>query len=379
MKNLNSVVESFSESIFSTYTKLANENQAINLAQGFPDFDGPEWILKLASNALYSGKNQYAPSMGLLTLREALSELYQKNYNLKYRAQDEILITNGATEAIYSTITALVNPGDEVVVFEPFYDSYLATLKLCGAKVRVVTLRLPNFHYDLEELKKVVNEKTKLIIINNPHNPTGKVFTANEISEIGELARKYDSYILSDEVYEYLSYSSPHKPTASYDDLKDRVITISSIGKTFSLTGWKIGWAMGPSKVIHAIHHTKQFISFCTVGPLQEAFAQALPKMDEYLSEFKTDYARKRDLLCHGLKNAGYEVIMPQGTYFALVVVPDKETDLSYCSKLITDKKVATIPTSAFYMKSDEGKKMIRFCFAKKDETLNTALARLKC
>lgn len=377
MKSVNNVVNSFTESIFSTYTKLANHHKAINLAQGFPDFDGPEWILDLANKALHSGKNQYSPSMGLITLRESLSQVYLDNYDLNYNPQDEILITNGATEAIYATITALINPGDEVIVFEPYYDSYLATLKLAGAVIKVVTLKLPEFNYNVDELKKLINTKTKLIIVNNPHNPTGKVFTQKELIEIGELACKFDCYILSDEVYEHLSYERAHYPTAKIPGLKDRVITISSVGKTFSLTGWKIGWAMAPKHLIHAIHLTKQFISFCTASPLQEAFAEALPKMKPYLIEFKDSYKKKKELLCQGLLDSGYEVINPSGTYFALVKVPQGETDLSYCSKLITEKGVATIPTSAFYLESDEGKKLIRFCFAKKDETLKSALQRL--
>ncbi len=379
MKQVNSIVSSFNESIFSTYTRLANEHKAINLAQGFPDFDGPTWLLEMANTALHSAKNQYAPSMGALALREALSSLYLNQYNLYYKPQDEILITNGATEAIYSTITALVNPGDEVIIFEPFYDSYLATLKLCGANVKVVTLKLPHFDFDLDELKKLMSDKTKLIILNNPHNPTGKVFSPSEISEIGALAEKYDSYILSDEVYEYLTYASSFKPTATYDHLRNRVLTISSVGKTFSLTGWKIGWVMGPAQIIKAIHLVKQFISFCTASPLQEAFASAMPKMPSYLASFRLDYRHKKELLCEGLKASGLQVIEPQGTYFALVKVPEGETDLSFCAKLITEKRVATIPTSAFYLKSEEGKRLIRFCFAKKEETLNAALERLKC
>ncbi len=378
MKPLNLTVTEFKESIFSTMTKLALENQAINLSQGFPDFDGPSWVIDLAAKAAKDAKNQYAPSMGILPLREAISANYKRFYNLDFNPLNEIVVTNGATEAIYCAITALVNPGDEVVVFEPFYDSYLASLQLAGAKVVPVTLKAPNFTFDLNELKAAVNDKTKLVIINNPHNPTGKIFSKAEINAIGELANIHDFYLISDEVYEFLTFENIHVPTASYETLKERTITISSTGKTFGLTGWKIGWAAGSSDLIKAIHNVHQFTTFCVSHPLQVAMAQALSNMDEYLMEFKREYLAKRNLLVSGLKDAGFNVLNPEGTYFAMAIIPEGENDIDYCQKLIKEKKVATIPTSAFYMKSDEGSRMIRFCFAKKDETLLAALNNLK-
>lgn len=377
MKPLNLTVTEFKESIFSTMTKLAIENSAINLSQGFPDFDGPAWVVDLATKSLKESKNQYAPSMGILPLREAISSNYKRFYDLDFNPQNEILVTNGATEAIYCTITALVNPGDEVVVFEPFYDSYLASLQLAGAKVVPVTLKAPHFTFDFDELRSAVSSKTKLVIINNPHNPTGKIFSKAEIQAIGELSQIHDFYLISDEVYEFLSFESAHVPTASYENLKDRTITISSTGKTFGLTGWKIGWAAGSSTLIKAIHNVHQFTTFCVAHPLQVAMAQALNNMDDYLIEFKREYLAKRNLLVSGLKEAGFNVLNPQGTYFAMAILPEGENDIDYCQKLIKEKKVATIPTSAFYMMSDEGSRMIRFCFAKKDETLLAALSNL--
>lgn len=377
MKTPNQIVTQFKESIFSTMTKLALENQAINLSQGFPDFDGPKWVIDLANKALHEAKNQYAPSMGILPLREAIANNYKRFYQVDYNPTNEIVITNGATEAIFCTCLALLNPGDEVVVFEPFYDSYMASIQLAHANIVPVTLKAPSFAFDIEELKKAITSKTKLVIVNNPHNPTGKIFSKVEIDQIGKLAIENDFFILSDEVYEFLTFEKAHIPTASYEALKDRTITISSTGKTFGLTGWKIGWAAGPKELISLIHNVHQFTSFCVAHPLQVAMAEALSNMDEYLIEFKRDYRLKRDLLVAGLKEAGFNVLNPEGTYFAMAILPEGENDVDYCQKLIKEKKVATIPTSAFYMKSNEGSRMIRFCFAKKDETLISALKNL--
>lgn len=378
MKPLSKTVEQFTESIFSTMTKMAIDNKAINLSQGFPDFDGPSWVINLATKALNENKNQYAPSMGILPLREAISHNYKRFYNMTVNPLSEVVVTNGATEAIFCTCLGLLNPGDEVIVLEPFYDSYLASIQLAGAKVVPVTLKAPDFHFDLNELKSAINTKTKLLIINNPHNPTGKVFTAEEIEVLGKLARENDFYILSDEVYEFLTFNVAHKPTATYADLKERTITISSTGKTFGLTGWKIGWAIGPAQLINAIHNVHQFSTFCVAQPFQWAMAEALVKMDEYLVEFKAEYSRKKDILVKGLKEAGFNIIEPKGTYFVMAQLPEGRTDVEFCKDLILSKQVATIPTSAFYLKSDEGTRMIRFCFAKKDETLLIALRNLK-
>jgi aspartate/methionine/tyrosine aminotransferase len=378
MKAVNHIVSNFSESIFSTMTKLAMENQAINLSQGFPDFDGPTWVVELAKKALSEAKNQYAPSMGIMPLREAIAHNYQRFYNLKYNPTSEIVVTNGATEAIYCAIAALINPGDEVVVFEPFYDSYLASLKLAQAKIIPITLRAPDFGFSREELTKVVGDQTKMIIINNPHNPTGKMYSREEMMLIAELAERHDVMILSDEVYEFLTFEQNHIPTATFNSLIERTITISSTGKTFGLTGWKIGWAAGPSDLIKAIHNVHQFTTFCVAHPLQVAMAESLVKMDNYLIEFKSEYLKKRNFLVTGLKESGFNVLSPSGTYFAMALLPEGKTDIEYCRELIEKKKVATIPTSAFYMKSNEGSRMIRFCFAKKDETLQMAINNLK-
>ena len=380
MKSLNRQVNALGESIFSTITQLANAHHAINLSQGFPDFDGPAWVIELAKNALEEGakgKNQYAPSYGILPLREAIATQYETNYGLHLDPKKDILITNGATEAIYATIQALVNPADEVVVFEPLYDSYAAAISITGGVLRPVTLKLPDFQFDLDELQSVINDKTKLLILNSPHNPTGKVFSKSELELIAGLALKHDFFILCDEVYEYLTFDVPHIPIATIPEIRNRVITISSIGKTYSLTGWKIGWACASQSITRAIHNVHQFMCFCVAHPLQEAIAKALPQQEKYLPDFRSQYDARRSLLIQGLSKVGFNILPSQGTYFILTKVPDLKNDIDYCQELILTKKVATIPTSAFYVKSDEGSRLIRFCFAKKEETLRKAIANL--
>jgi len=378
VKSVNFETQNLKESIFSTITGLALQHQAINLAQGFPDFEGPQWILDLAKSALDQGKNQYAPSFGIAPLREAIAAIYRHTYGLEFDPGKEIVVTNGATEAIYSTVRALLNPGDEVVAFEPLYDSYLASVQLAKGVLKPVTLKLPDFHFDVEELRRQITPRTKLLILNNPHNPTGRVFTRAELEGIARIAVENDLYVLSDEVYEYLTFDVPHIPIATLPGMGERTLTISSIGKTLSLTGWKIGWVCAPAPLAKAVHNIHQFISFCVAHPLQAALAQALPRLGEYLPQFRADYHARRDLLVGGLKELGFQVIAPQGTYFAIAQVPEGTSDVEYSQNLILTKKVATIPTSPFYIQSQEGKKLVRFCFAKKETTLKQALENLK-
>jgi aspartate/methionine/tyrosine aminotransferase len=384
MKKTNQVLSHFKESIFATLTNLARENKAINLSQGFPDFDGPEWVIQNAKKALdkgLHGSNQYAPLQGILNLREVLTTIYKRHYDLDYCAHQEVTITNGATEAIFSTMMAMINPGDEVIVFEPFYDSYIASIKLAGGKPIPVTLKEPDFNYDSIELKQAFSDKTKLIVLNSPHNPSGKVFNQSELKEISNLCISHDTYCLSDEVYEFLTFDSIiHYPMATFPGMKDRTITISSTGKTFGVTGWKIGWAMAPPAITHAIRMVHQFNTFCVNHPLQIAIAESLQELDEYLVQFRRSYADKRDLFLKGLIELDYKPIKPSGTYFIMCPIENKtgKSDVDYCMELIKNKGVATIPPSSFYMKSSEGEKYLRFCFAKKDETLKAALEKLK-
>lgn len=383
VKEISSVVKSFKESIFATLTKKAHKNQAINLSQGFPDFDGPQWIIDLAKKCLGKGDkhiNQYAPLEGIKNLRQIVSKNYKKFYDLDYDPNTEITITNGATEAIFSTILALVNPGDEVIIFEPFYDSYLASIQLAGGIPVPVTLKTNDFKWDSSELREAFSSKTKLVILNTPHNPSGKIFDTQELEELSTLIKQFDTYLMSDEVYEFLLFDkNVHLPPATFKGLKERTVTISSIGKTFGLTGWKIGWTCAPENLSHAIRMVHQFNTFCVNQPTQDAVANALESLDDYLPEFREMYQKKRDLFIKGLRDCGYKPIVPKGTYFVMVPIEEhtKLDDVDYCTELIETKKVASIPPSAFYIKGDEGKKYLRFCFAKKDETLKAALKNL--
>lgn len=361
-------------------TKLAIEAEAINLSQGFPDFDGPQWAIDLMKEALDEGhnlKNQYAPSMGILPLREAIADNFKNFYGTSYHAQTQVLVTNGATEALFSSAIALLNPNEEAIVFEPFYDSYKAAIELTGAKVVPVTLHSPNFEIDIKALAAAITEKTKVIFLNNPHNPSGKMFDLELLMSVRELVLKHDLYVISDEVYEHLIYEKVHIPFATLPDMFERTITISSTGKTLGFTGWKIGWAMSSEIIIKAVHNVHQFNVFCVHHPTQVALARALKKLPEYRLEMRALYAQKRTLLLEGLKKAGFDTITPDGAYFILAVLQNGQDDIETCKRLINEKKVAAIPVSAFYLKSNEGKRLIRFCFAKKNETLEKALKNL--
>lgn len=375
----NNIIQSFSESIFTQMTKLANQYQAVNLAQGFPDFDGPRYGFDYVFESLNSGKNQYAPSMGLPVLRDSIAKLYAENYKLKFDYQNEILITNGATEAIYLSVMALLNPGDEVILIEPFYDSYLASLKMAKVNVKVLTLTEDKFEIDFEKLKKLLSDKTKMLIFNNPHNPSGKVFTKDELKELAQMVSQYNLIVLSDEVYEYITYkNAKHIPLASFEEIKDKVITISSIGKTYSFTGWKIGWAVGPAKYIDSLHKLHQFITFCVATPLQDATAKILNHFSDYVGEFQSMYSNKKNRLLTGLQKLGLNALEPQGSYFLLVKLAKDQDSSIVAQDFIKKLKVASIPLKSFYLESDLGKKYLRFCFAKNDTTLDHALKNLE-
>jgi len=381
MKATSTRLDGLGESVFSTMTALANEHGAINLSQGFPDFDGPAWIKELASKHIIESSHQYAPMPGTPMLRASLKNLYKKFYDLDYCDQTEITITCGATEGIFSTVMSLVSPGDEVVVFEPFYDSYVASIKIAGGVVKSETLKAPDFRIDFDSLEKALNEKTKLIIVNSPHNPAGGVWTSDELTRLVTLAEKHDVYILSDEVYEFLTFDGhKHIPTACIPEAKDRVITLSSAGKTFGYTGWKIGWTCANPQVTTAIRRVHQYNLFSIVHPLQNAVAEALDNLDNYLPDFKKLYKDKRDLFFQGLVDCGLSPIKPEGTYFMFCAIPEsfQGNDIDFAKELILKAGVASIPPSAFYLNSDDGTKYLRFCFARSDETLNCSLKALE-
>jgi len=381
MKDTAIRVADFKDSIFGVISKLAREHNAVNLGQGFPDFDGPDWIKEVAYQKMKDGHNQYAPFMGTQSLRQEVSLYYKKFYGLGYDPEKEITITVGATEAIYLVITALINPGDEVIVLEPFYDSYVASIKMAGGIPVPVTMHAPDFTIDKKELENAITPKTKLIILNNPHNPTGKVWSREELLDVSLLVEKNDLYLLSDEVYEFLLFDGvKHIPTATLEGMKERTITISSAGKTFGLTGWKIGWICANEKVTKACRLVHQYVTFAVSTPMQEAVAVGLTKLPDYLPGFVDLYRSKRDFFYNELKNLGFDFKIPKGTYFMMVPIKNKTTlkDVDFALKLIQERKVATVPPSAFYLKSTEGESYLRFCFAKKEETLKEAAQNLQ-
>ncbi|MCR9205509.1 MAG: aminotransferase class I/II-fold pyridoxal phosphate-dependent enzyme, partial [Halobacteriovoraceae bacterium] len=326
---------------------------------------------------------QYAPMPGIPLLTQEIRNYTTDLYDVDY-SPSEVTVTNGATEGIMVTCLALLNPGDEVIIFEPFYDSYPVAINLTGAKIKVVTLKGPDFRWDSEELAKAFSDKTKLVIFNNPQNPTGRVFSRKEIEELAGLVKKHDSYILCDEVYEFLTFDGfNHIPMMSLEGMKERTITTSSAGKTFGHTGLKVGWVLAEEKVSKAIRMVHQFNVFSVNPYAQHAVAIGLQNLNTYIPEFKTLYNGKRLLLKEILVDAGFSPCATEGTYFTLVPIPEDKLkegydDLSFCQHLIEKNKVATIPPSAFYSKTDEGKKYLRFCFAKSDELLNEARNLLK-
>lgn len=381
MKDTALRIADFKDSIFGVISKLSREHGAVNLGQGFPDFDGPEWIKDIVYRKMQEGHNQYAPFPGTVNLRQEVSHYYSKYYNLKYDPESQITITVGATEAIYLVIMGLINAGDEVVVLEPFYDSYVASIKMAGGTPVPVTMHAPDFTIDRKELEKAITPKTKLLILNNPHNPTGKVWTKEELLDVCDLVIKNDLYLMSDEVYEFLLFDgASHIPTATLEGMYERTITVSSAGKTFGLTGWKIGWICANEKVTRACRLVHQYVTFAVSTPMQEGVAEGLKRLPEYLPGFVELYKGKRDFFYNELKQLGFDFKVPRGTYFMMVPISSKTNlkDVDYAMKLITERKVATVPPSAFYLKSTEGEKFLRFCFAKKEETLREAVKNLK-
>lgn len=372
-------LEQMPTSIFSVISQLSFEYKAVNLGQGFPDFNGPEWIFDFALNAMKEGKNQYAPSMGIHSLRQSICDYQKKYYGLDYQL-DEVIVTAGATEALYSAFNAFIDAGDEVVLFEPYYDSYYSDVILAGGIPKIVTLRKPDFNFDYEELEKAISFKTKIIVINNPHNPTGKVFSIEELKFIASLAIKHNLMIISDEVYEFLTYDGvQHIPIASLPGMKERTITISSCGKTFGFTGWKIGYAISCADWIKAIHGIHQWTTFAVNTPGQHAMANAFTKLNEYIPDFRKTYQEKLNFIYNQLLTTKFKPHRPKGSYFIMVDIPQElGNDYDASIKLIKEYGVATIPPSVFYSKSDEGKTMLRICFAKQEQTLTEGINRLK-
>jgi len=372
---------SLSPTIFAEMSALATKTGAINLGQGFPDEDGPAEVLDAAKRAIDAGLNQYPPGIGMPVLREAIADHQQRFYGLTPDPDTEVLVTAGATEALAATILALTEPGDEVVTFEPFYDSYAAMIALGGAEHRTVALRAPDFQPDLDELRRTVTDRTRLILINNPHNPTGAVLSRETLSTIVELAHRHDAIIVSDEVYEHLTFGVAHTPIATLPGAVDRTVTISSGGKTFNTTGWKIGWLTAPQSILQAILAVKQFLTFVNGAPFQPAIAVGLGLPDSYFDRIALDLAHKRDVLSAGLRKAGFTVSEPRGSYF---VVADAAAlgfsdAAAFCRQLPDLAGVVAVPISAFVSDENKGEyaSLVRFAFCKRVDVLERASAQL--
>ena len=378
-------MQPFATSIFAEMSALAVRTGAVNLGQGFPDTDGPVEMLDAAVTAIRSGRNQYPPGPGIPELRAAVSAHQRRFWGLDYDPGDQVVITAGATEAIAASILALCEPGDEVVCFEPFYDSYAASIALANAVRRPVTLRPTEggrYGFDPDELARAFGPRTRLVLLNSPHNPTGKVFTRDELGLVAALCQEHDAYALTDEVYEHLVFTdadSPHVPMATLPGMRERTLRISSAGKTFSCTGWKIGWASGPAPLVSAVLRVKQFLTFVNAGPLQPAVALALGLPDAYFTRFAADLQAKRDLLADGLAEVGFDVLRPEGTYFVTAdITPVGGTDgVEFCLGLPERCGVVAVPTQVFYDDPEAGRRLVRFAFCKRNEVLTEAIVRL--
>jgi N-succinyldiaminopimelate aminotransferase len=379
----------FGTTIFAEMSALAVRTGAVNLGQGFPDTDGPPEMLEAAVAALRGGQNQYPPGPGIPALRAAVAGHQRRFWGLEYDPDGEILITAGATEAIAATILALCERGDEVVCFEPYYDSYAASIALAGAVRRPVTLRpdlrpggAGRYAMDPAELRAAFSPRTRLVLLNSPHNPTGKVFTAAELGLVAELCHEYDAYAVTDEVYEHLVFTDAaeaHLPLATLPGMRERTVRISSAGKTFSCTGWKIGWASGPPALVAAVTKVKQFLTYVNGAPLQPAVAVALGLPDAYFTEFRDGLQARRDRLCVGLAGAGFEVLPSEGTYFVTTdITPLGGRDgIEFCRSLPERCGVVAVPTQVFYDDVAAGRRLVRFAFCKRPEVLDEAVRRL--
>jgi N-succinyldiaminopimelate aminotransferase len=382
--HLNERLQGFGATIFGEMSMLAARTGAINLGQGFPDTDGPASVLEAAVDAMRAGHNQYPPPLGIPELRAAIAAHQKRFYGLDYDPDAEVLVTAGATEAIAATILALCDRGDEVVSFEPYYDSYSACIAMAGAQRVPVTLRAPDFAFDPDALRAAITPRTRLLLLNTPHNPTGKVFTRDELTAIAEVCIEHDLVVMTDEVYEHLVYDDPargieHVPLASLPGMRDRTITISSAGKTFSFTGWKIGWLCASPDLVAAVRTVKQFLTYVNGAPFQYAVASALDLGDDFYDGFKADMRARRDLLVAGLQSAGFGVHVPDGTYFVTTDIrPLGEHDgMAFCRALPERVGVVAIPAVVLYDDVDEGSPLVRFAFCKRTEVLEDAVARL--
>jgi N-succinyldiaminopimelate aminotransferase len=381
MKPTNPVFTGLPTTIFEVMSRLAIEHGSINLGQGFPDVDGPEDVRRVAAEALIAGPNQYPPMMGLPALRQAVAEANKRFYGLDIDWKSEVLVTSGATEALADIFTAIIEPGDEIVVIEPLYDCYLPMIRRAGGIPKLVRVTPPHWELDTEALAAAFSAKTKAILINNPMNPAAKVFTRDELAFIAELCVRHDAYAICDEVYEHIVFDGrEHIPLMTLPGMRERAIRIGSAGKTFSLTGWKVGYVTATPRLLDPIAKAHQFTTFTTPAALQSAVAYGLGKGDDYYQSLAGDLEKKRDRLAAGLAKIGFGIVPCAGTYFVTADVAPlglPGTDAELCQRMTEEAGVTAVPVSAFY-DGDAPKSFVRFCFSKRDEILDGAIERLE-
>jgi len=377
---MNPVFANLGVSVFEVMSRLAREQDAVNLGQGFPDDPGPEDVRRKAAEAVINGWNQYPPMMGLPELRQAVSAHYRQWQNVAFDPDSEIMITSGATEAIAGALMALIEPGDEVVLFQPLYDAYLPLVQRAGGVPRFVRLEPPHWRFDEEQLARAFTPKAKVVLFNNPLNPSATVFVREDLELLARYCEKFDAIAVCDEVWEHVMFDGRrHVPLIAMPGMRERCVKIGSAGKIFSLTGWKVGFVCAAPSVLRALAKAHQFITFTTPPNLQAAVAYGLGKADDYFEGMRVDFQRSRDRFTAGLRSLGFPVIDAQATYFVNVDLASlglNEDDETFCKRLVLDHKVAAIPVSAFYA-NDPIRSVVRFCFAKRDATLDAALERL--
>ena len=372
--NLSSKLHGISESIFATMSRLANEENAINVSQGFPDFNCPKELIALVNKYMKEGHNQYAPMPGYIGLKERIVEKVENLYGAKYDADKEVIITAGATQAIYTAITAIIKEKDEVIIFEPAYDSYVPSILLSKGVPKYVTLNAPDYKINWDEVKRLISFKTKMIILNTPHNPTGSVLNDQDMKELEKLVANRDIIILSDEVYEHIIFDGmKHESISKYPSLIDKSFVISSFGKTYHTTGWKMGYVLAPENLMKEFKKVFQFLMFAAITPIQYAYADFMSNESHYL-ELNDFYQKKRDLFVKGLEGSRFEIIPCHGTYFQCLSYKgiSEEADVDYAKTLTINSKVASVPISVFYHDKIDHK-VLRFCFAKSADTIKKA------
>ena len=372
---------SFTESVIREMTRICLAYQGINLAQGFPDFPAPEEIKEAAVRAIRDDFNQYSITWGTPSLRRSIAEKFASYNGVRVDPEQEITVCCGSTEGMISSLLALVDPGEEVIVFEPFYENYGPDSILCGAVPRFVTLREPDWRFDGEELARAFNNRTKAVVINTPNNPTGKVFSREELEEISVLCQKWGAVAVTDEIYEHILYDgAEHVSMASLSGMEDRTVTVNSISKTYSLTGWRVGWAIAPPALTASIRKVHDFLTVGAPHPLQQAAALALKMEGPYYARLAWEYRQRRDLLFSVLEDTGFKVFKPSGAYYLMTEVGHwgYADDVAFALKLVKEAGVAVVPGSAFYSRPERGAGKVRFCFPKKIETLEAAADRLR-